>query len=329
MSATVCAACMAPLIPSLDICFDCDLRVARDEPRAGRRYRVDGVRGDASRLASALRALCEGARAEDVDWMARQSTFDVVADVTAAQEERIAAMLRACGTRFTLVQLPGGPPTGVRMVWDGHVPAKMGASVAIGVFTLWIGAPIATVAAVGMIALLAARATRFVPREVTSTRARADELLGPVDAQLLADLRAARASMSDPKLIELVRALVAHVGDLATKLREDASHLTLAPFARADAALTQLARSSLKLAVAADRARPRGGAEEAAAPYRSSSGYDEGVQRLRRIQQKLGDMRATVMAIRAGDPQSEALAESLRVFSTLHAECAEAFEGLR
>jgi hypothetical protein len=330
VTAAVCAGCLAPVIPVLSECFDCGLRVAPMEPRATRRYRILPG-GDRARLIAGLSLLNPEAAADDLRWVVQRSAFELVAEVTPVQEAGIAALARACGAPLMPLADPSARAHGVRFAWDQGIPAKMGASAAVGVATLWLGVPLVPLASCVMLAVLAARAARWASCEVAVARLRGDALLGAVDGQFIADLRTARARMTEPEVVEIVRPLVGHVAELSEKLRQEANHLLVPACSKADAALSDLARSALRLAVAANRAGPNSDPPEDPSGRRYSRTirrFEDAIRRLRRIEAELAETREAVVAARPADLQNGALDRPLQRFLELKGECASALGDL-
>jgi hypothetical protein len=326
MTDAVCAACTAPLVPVLEVCFDCGLREAPTEARTLRRYRIAPGR-DRTRLLRGLSALNPEAVADPLPWIVEGDKFDLLADVTPAQESTIFALAHASTASVTPVTAPSASPRSARFAWDHGIPVKMGTCAALGGSALWLGIPLVPFASSLMLVLLAARATRWVAREVNVLPARANALLGPVDGQFVADLRAARSRMTEPEVVEIVQTLVGHVAEISQRLRDGAAHLWMPTFSRADAALSDFARSALRLALAANRAGPQSDPPEDPTGRRYSRSirrYEDATRNLRSIDADLLGMRDLVAATRPEDGDSAALSTAHRTLLKLKDDCTSA-----
>jgi hypothetical protein len=327
MSGAVCAACMAPLLSVIGICLDCDPRNVLAEPHTPRRYRVLPG-GDRARLLRGLSALAPEAPPDLLKWVVERGHFDLVGEWTSAQEATLFALGRACAAPLTPLTGPSASPQALRFAWDGRIPAKMGATIAVGGATLWLGVPLVPLASCLMLGLLAARAARWEPREVTVAPSRVEALLGPVDGSFIADLRATRTRMIEPEVIETVRALAGHVAELGERLREGAAHLLVPAASKVDAALSDLGRSALRLALAANRAGPQSDPPEDPSGRRysrSTRRFEDATRRLRELEAELRETRDRVVASPPGDLQSGVLDVALRTLLKLKGDCTAAF----
>lgn len=249
-----CAQCQAPLLPHLAVCLACDIaKGASLPPGAPRRYRVIGPVQDSAKLATAFARLAPSMSVSDVDWVLRQSTFDVTGEFRTREETRLRAILNVCGARY-FVESGNEAPTSRRWSVDRRAAAKVGTVVAIGAAAVVWTVPIVPIVAVAMLALFAARATSKVACEIVIARARAAELLDVVPSSALDEARiAARATGQDTR--DSFRAGFAALLDVAAFARKDAGHLTREELGKLDATVARLVRPFARLAATATTSR--------------------------------------------------------------------------
>jgi hypothetical protein len=331
MSATVCAACGQELLPVLEMCFDCELGSPSPPPahRATRRYRFDRLAGDQARLAVVLRTLCPSAPEEDVEWLAREGDFDVVAEVTSAEEQRLTAALEACGPRVAPSADVPPSSTVLRFSIQGRVPAKLAASAVIGGVTGALGMPIVPAAAVVMGCVLLARMPHVVERRLTVERAQVGKYVGVIDEAVVAEARAVRAAVLSPELRNLLRACLAHAAEISGAVRDGGAHVAVEGVRRADAAVAQLTRTMLRLVARAQRIAPPAGAAQSAQPYRGDARPHRGtLEQLHAFAADFGALRASAAQLRAKDTSGAAAAALLAGTTRLTNACASALEAI-
>ena len=164
----------------LAICFDCELanRERHRAPRLMRRYRWDRPVKDPARLAVILGALCPRSRRTSSRGSRKGGERDPLADVTAAQDEQLAALLPGVAPNVVAWSTPpaalvfASPPSGAC--------ARLAATVVVGGLAIGLGVPLVPFAAFVTSALLIGRMPRFIARRLTLGRAEIDALLGPL-----------------------------------------------------------------------------------------------------------------------------------------------------
>jgi hypothetical protein len=331
MSAIVCAACGQELLPGLEMCFDCELGSPSPPPapRATRRYRFDKLANDQARLAMVLRTLCPSAPEDDVEWLARERDFDIVAEVTNAQEQRLTAVLETCGPRVAPSADVPPSSTAMRFSVEGRVREKLAASAVIGGVTGALGVPIVPVAAVVMGCMLFARMPHVVERRLTVERAQVDKYVGVIDEAVVAEARAARVAVLSPELRDLLRACVAYAAEISCALRDGGAHLAVEGVRRADAAVAQLTRTMLKLVTKAQRIAPATEAARGSPPYRGEARpYRGALDQLHTFAADFGALRASAAQLRAKDTSGAAAAALLAATTRLTNACASALGAL-
>lgn len=310
MSGTVCASCGQDLLPRLEICFDCELAsTSPPEPaRPAQRYHCEPT-GDRKALTDALKALFPDAAAEDVAWIAKQPYFDIVAELTSAQEQRLSELLRAHGTQVATTENVPPAARGVRLCFDGLVREKLGATCVIGGASLALGISIVPAAAAVMGVALLSRVPRLVERRLSMARPQADAYLAVMDEAVIAHARTARSSITSPAVLDILRHCLASCAEMSAKLRDGGAHLSNAGLKKIDAELTQLTRVVMKLAVAAHRMAPTADATSGE-PYRTSVlAHETAMNQLRAVAKRIDALKASAAQARATD--SAALATLL------------------
>jgi hypothetical protein len=274
MSQTLCAGCQAPLLPHVDLCFDCDLGAPRGVvvARTLRRVRITGPVADPVALSSALAHLAGAAGHEDADAIVGEPSFDVVGSFSADQEARLARMLESCGAAHEVLAPSVPPPVGRRGAWDRHDKLKLLVVLIVGAGGWALAAPLVPLLAGGMIALIMVRALREAPCEIEVRERRGAESLHAVSIRVLEAVGAARRSTSDPRRLESLRHVVTRVAELSAALRDAGRHL-LSPERRAlDEALVETALAFAAVVRTADpEAAPSQTERTSTGPYRRGS----------------------------------------------------------
>ncbi|HEY2511175.1 MAG TPA: hypothetical protein VGI39_09975 [Polyangiaceae bacterium] len=331
MSDVVCAACGQELLPALEMCFDCELGNASPSPvaRSPRRFRPGMLADDQARLTAVLKTLCPSARDEDVEWLAREREFDIVADVTPAQERRLAAALEACGLR--VVASPDVPPstTAVRLSAEGRVREKLAASAVLGGVTGALGVPLVPAAAVVMGCVLLSRMPRVVERRLTVGRTQVDAYLGVLDEAVLTEARAVRGTLSSPALRDLLRACLASAAEISGAARDGGLHLAVAGVRRADAAVAELARTLFKLVAKSQRIAPAREVAPSGKPYRAEpAGSQAALEQLRAFAADFRALQTSAAQLRARETAGAAASALVTASTRLSNACASALGAL-
>lgn len=255
---TICAACSQALIAGL--CFDCELpNRSAAVARTHRCYAFHGAATDEKRLTATLAALVPETSVDDLAWLARRGSFEVVAELSDEEDARLAALLRASAPGLVVVPADHLPPSrALRFSASGRTFEKLGATFVVGGASFAMHVPVVPIAAIAMSALLVARAPRFVDRRLFVPASRIGALLGVLPEDVVAKAAAARASIGPRPLLEAFRTSLDKLAATSEHMRTGGAHLWSPDVAAADAAVTRLSEATIALVVASQNAAPDG-----------------------------------------------------------------------
>ncbi len=253
---SACSRCDAEAVPHTDFCLDCGHDGGTAQPRSRRRLEVtESTLSERDNLVRLLATLSREP-AEIIGLLIDRGRFEIDIDVTPAQGPRSKRCSRPPGCAFAR----RSRPIRLRPTASGGRAAEESVSgsrstAAMGGAALALGVPLVPVAAALTSLLLVAGSARFVPERLSISRPIADQTLAVIEPAVLAEVRAARAGLSDPGAARRLRSCVDHVAEITWVIRANGAHLLQPDLGRLDEQIHQLLRQTTKLAVSADRLR--------------------------------------------------------------------------
>jgi hypothetical protein len=325
---SACSRCDAPTVPHTEFCLDCGHDGGVGQPRIRRRLEITEINlSDHDKLVRLLATLSQEP-AETIGFLIDRGRFEIDIDVTKAQGASLEAMLATAGLHFrSSEQVYSSPSHGLRWAGGRKVGARLAITVAMGGAALAFGVPLVPIAAVLTSLILVGSSARFVPARLSVSKPIADQTLAVVDPAVLAEVRAARAGISDPGAARRLRTCVDHVAEITWVVRANGAHLLQPDLGRLDGQIHQLLRQTSKLAVSADRLRAP---EEEAAPRAPRVKLDEARSEIERsledIEQALARMRNDVRELQGAEVRGQTLTEPRRVLTELRIGIVTALE---
>jgi hypothetical protein len=240
-----------------------------------------------------------GQKASDVrSTLTERDAFDLVAELTTDERDRLLATLSALGTTFALsdrfvsnegkswrLQLPLS--VGLQLLAVGAIAV---AAQRYGFSTLfWTAFPVAGVLALGVV--------RSVAHSVTISRTAVSEKLGPVNHALWGDALVMRRNLSQEPALAAAGACTLALCNLIEQVRDRGQHLLEPEFQKLDDDVHALLRRTFRLLTALDRVCVACSAADFSAPRqeRLVTAKTQMVQALGTIASKLEALRLTLI----------------------------------
>jgi hypothetical protein len=314
---STCASCDLETVPHTEFCLACG-NDAADGARRGRRFvatasSVDGG-ADGSARARLLVALLDSDPAA-LAWLLDHGGLEIEASVTTTQGELLERTLTAAG-----LQVTASEPTlaeaqrSFRWAGDRVDTAKIVATLSVGALAAALGVPLVAPAAAVTTVILATRRARTVTHRLALRPGVIERSLG-IDPAMLSEAHLAMKRLSDPLVVQTLRACVEHVADIVDALHADGASLAFPEVGRLDLSVRDLLRLTTRFALAVDRLG--GSADDPTPVVVDPAVKDEIDGQLVNVERALGRLRADVQEVRAPGARDRAIATAKRALVEL------------
>jgi hypothetical protein len=248
--------------------------------------------------------------------------FDLVVDLSESVRERFETIVASTGASMArTARVSPGDPNGLRLQWTSSIVTKMAVAVSLGAAAYSIGAPVVTVASCLMGLALVARATETVAREVRVERPALEAVLGMLGRSAVAEVRRARARLTDADTLERSFACIREVAEIVWLTGGDAVHLPHLDVERVRSTLARVVSQTLKIAFVADTLRTAGSDSDV---KRSGKAYETALAQLAGTEARLTELRSQVVDGLRAHVAREAPAEPLHLVQQVQREVDQA-----
>ena len=301
MTRAVCAACMRPLVPNLDICVECDLAKPGPLGRRMFRYRLDGKSAQGSGVRAALASLATAARVQRFGSLSRHSTFDLIFEATDVEAQRLSGLLDRYGTQYLTLDSNEPAPTGYVVDFQRRVGAKIGIAIAVGTAGWITDIRLVPAAAAVTCVALATRVVRTDKLELELVSEKVHKTLGGVDPVVLSEARVARVRTRTPQGLELLAECLEEAARWTAIVRDKGFNLSDPFAATIDGLLARLAVALVRVASTYEQAC----SSVESAVYRTSSNPAELFDGYRSLRARCFELPSQLEAAMKGDKGAE------------------------